>query len=184
MNKAHCLRRGQIRCGKNPDIDPSAFIAPSADIYGDVSIAENCSIWFHATVRAGAGSVSIGAGTNVQDNCVIHVDKGYSVTVGKKCHDRAQRDCARLQRWDNTLIGMGAIVLNARPSAKNCIVGAGALVTQNMQIPEGSLVYGSPAKIIRSVTEAEITSNLENAAHYVREGQEYAKHLGKRNAEP
>ena len=84
---------------KNPDIDPSAFIAPSADIYGDVSIAENCSIWFHATVRAGAGSVSIGTGTNVQDNCVIHVDKGYSVTVGKKCHDRAQRDCARLQRW-------------------------------------------------------------------------------------
>lgn len=68
---------------KNPDIDPSAFIAPSADIYGDVSIAENCSIWFHATVRAGAGSVSIGTGTNVQDNCVIHVDKGYSVTVGK-----------------------------------------------------------------------------------------------------
>ena len=68
---------------KNPDIDPSAFIAPSADIYGDVSIAENCSIWFHATVRAGAGSVSIGAGTNVQDNCVIHVDRGYSVTVGK-----------------------------------------------------------------------------------------------------
>ena len=131
---------------KKPDIDPSAFIAPSADIYGDVSIAENCSIWFHATVRAGAGSVSIGAGTNV-----------------------------------HTLIGMGAIVLNGASVGKNCIVGAGALVTQNMQIPEGSLVYGSPAKIIRSVTEAEITSNLENAAHYVREGQEYAKHLGKGN---
>ena len=136
---------------KNPDIDPSAFIAPSADIYGDVSIAENCSIWFHATVRAGAGSVSIGAGTNVQDNCVIHVDRGYSVTVGK-----------------NVTIGHSAIV-------HGCSVG------ENMQIPEGSLVYGSPAKIIRSVTEAEITSNLENAAHYVREGQEYAKHLGKGN---
>jgi carbonic anhydrase/acetyltransferase-like protein (isoleucine patch superfamily) len=82
---------------------------------------------------------------------------------------------------DNTLIGMGAIILNGASVGKNCIVGAGALVTQNMQIPEGSLVYGSPAKIIRSVTEAEITSNLENAAHYVREGQEYAKHLGKGN---
>ena len=82
---------------------------------------------------------------------------------------------------DNTLIGMGAIVLNGASVGKNCIVGAGALVTQNMQIPEGSLVYGSPAKIIRSVTETEITSNLENAAHYVREGQEYAKHLGKGN---
>ena len=154
---------------KNPDIDPSAFIAPSADIYGDVSIAKNCSIWFHATVRAGAGSVSIGADTNVQDNCVIHVDKGYSAIV---------HGCSV---GDNTLIGMGAIVLNGASVGKNCIVGAGALVTQNMQIPEGSLVYGSPAKIIRSVTEAEITSNLENAAHYVREGQEYAKHLGKGN---
>lgn len=82
---------------------------------------------------------------------------------------------------DNTLIGMGAIILNGASVGKNCIVGAGALVTQNMQIPEGSLVYGSPAKIIRSVTEAEIASNLENAAHYVREGQEYAKHLGKGN---
>ena len=78
---------------KNPDIDPSAFIAPSADIYGDVSIAENCSIWFHATVRAGAGSVSIGAGTNVQDNCVIHVDKGYSVTVGKMSRPGTARLC-------------------------------------------------------------------------------------------
>lgn len=166
---------------KNPNIDPSAFIAPSADIYGDVSIAENCSIWFHATVRAGVGSVSIGAGTNVQDNCVIHVDKGYSVTVGKNVtigHSAIVHGCSV---GDNTLIGMGAIILNGASVGKNCIVGAGALVTQNMQIPEGSLVYGSPAKIIRSVTEAEITSNLENAAHYVREGQEYAKHLGKGN---
>ena len=117
---------------KNPDIDPSAFIAPSADIYGDVSIAENCSIWFHATVRAGAGSVSIGAGTNVQDNCVIHVDRGYSVTVGKNVtigHSAIVHGCSV---GDNTLIGMGAIVLNGASVGKNCIVGAGALVTQNM----------------------------------------------------
>ena len=99
---------------KNPDIDPSAFIAPSADIYGDVSIAENCSIWFHATVRAGAGSVSIGAGTNVQDNCVIHVDKGYSVTVGKNVtigHSAIVHGCSV---GDNTLIGMGCNYLKRR----------------------------------------------------------------------
>ena len=104
---------------KNPDIDPSAFIAPSADIYGDVSIAENCSIWFHATVRAGAGSVSIGAGTNVQDNCVIHVDKGYSVTVGKNVtigHSAIVHGCSV---GDNTLIGMGAIVLNGASVGKS-----------------------------------------------------------------
>lgn len=117
----------------------------------------------------------------MQDNCVIHVDRGYSVTVGKNVtigHSAIVHGCSV---GDNTLIGMGAIILNGASVGKNCIVGAGALVTQNMQIPEGSLVYGSPAKIIRSVTEAEITSNLENAAHYVREGQEYAKHLGKGN---
>ena len=130
---------------------------------------------------ADSKSLTIGTGTNVQDNCVIHVDKGYSVTVGKNVtigHSAIVHGCSV---GDNTLIGMGAIILNGASVGKNCIVGAGALVTQNMQIPEGSLVYGSPAKIIRSVTEAEITSNLENAAHYVREGQEYAKHLGKGN---
>lgn len=103
---------------ENPDIDPSAFIAPSADIYGDVSIAENCSIWFHATVRAGAGSVSIGAGTNVQDNCVIHVDRGYSVTVGKNVtigHSAIVHGCSV---GDNTLIGMGAIILNGASVGK------------------------------------------------------------------
>lgn len=100
---------------------------------------------------------------------------GKNVTIG---HSAIVHGCSV---GDNTLIGMGAIVLNGASVGKNCIVGAGALVTQNMQIPDGSLVYGSPAKIIRSVTEAEITSNRENAAHYVREGQEYAKHLRKGN---
>ncbi len=166
---------------KNPYIDPSAFIAPSADIYGDVSIAENCSIWFHATVRAGAGSVSIGAGTNVQDNCVIHVDRGYSVTVGKNVtigHSAIVHGCSV---GDNTLIGMGAIILNGASVGKNCIVGAGALVTQNMQIPEGSLVYGSPAKIIRSVTEAEITSIWKMQPIMSGKDRNMQKHLGKGN---
>ena len=107
--------------------------------------------------------------------------RAYSVTVGKNVTIRAQRDCARLQRWGQYTDWNGCNCLKRRrPSAKNCIVGAGALVTQNMQIPEGSLVYGSPAKIIRSVTEAEITSNLENAAHYVREDRDSAKQSGER----
>ena len=168
-------------------LDSSGTIAESANIVkesvviGDVSIGAHSTVLFGAVLRGDDNPIIIGEGTNVQDNCVIHVDKGYSVTVGKNVtigHSAIVHGCSV---GDNTLIGMGAIVLNGASIGKNCIVGAGALVTQNMQIPEGSLVYGSPAKIIRSVTEAEIASNLENAAHYVREGQEYAKHLGKGN---
>lgn len=181
MNKAHCLRRGQLRCGKIRTLIRRRLLRPVQTYMGTFRSQKTAVSGSTQPCVPGAGSVLIGAGTNVQDNCVIHVDKGYSVTVGKNVtigHSAIVHGCSV---GDNTLIGMGAIVLNGASVGKNCIVGAGALVTQNMQIPEGSLVYGSPAKIIRSVTEAEITSNLENAAHYVQEGQEYAKHLGKGN---
>ncbi|MDO4293603.1 MAG: gamma carbonic anhydrase family protein [Eubacteriales bacterium] len=163
---------------KKPQIASSAFIAPDAAIYGDVRIGEECSVWFHATVRAGNGDVRIGARTNVQDNCVIHVDKDFSVRVGEGVtigHGAIVHGCSV---GDNSLIGMGAILLNGAVIGKDCIIGAGALVTQNTVIPDGMLVLGSPGKVVRRVRPEEMENNRENARHYVEEGREYKNELG------
>lgn len=166
---------------KKPEIAESAFVAPDAAVYGDVRIAAECSIWFHATVRAGEGSVSIGARTNVQDNCVIHVDKGFDVRIGQNVtigHSAIAHGCTV---GDNSLIGMGAIILNGAVIGKNCIVGAGALVTQNTVIPDGSLVLGSPARVVRTVREEELEANRRNADHYVTESREYQEYMQQNN---
>lgn len=166
---------------KKPKIAESAFVASDAAVYGDVRIAEECSIWFHATVRAGEGSVSIGAHTNVQDNCVIHVDKGFDVNIGCNVtigHGAIVHGCTV---GDNSLIGMGAIVLNGAEIGKNCIVGAGALVTQGTVVPDGSLVLGSPAKVVRKISEEEIEANRINADHYVKESREYREYMQQNN---
>lgn len=158
---------------KKPEIHPGAFVAPGAAVYGDVKIEDKCSVWFHATVRGERAPVMIGEGSNIQDNCVVHVDAGYGVTIGKNVtvgHGAIVHGC---RIGDNTLVGMGAIVLNGAVIGKNCIIGAGALVTQNTVIPDNSLVIGSPAKVKRQVTPEEAAANIANARHYVEEGQEY-----------
>ena len=113
---------------KTPNIHESAFIAPDADIYGDVTVGEDCSIWFHAVIRAETAGIAIGKGSNVQDNAVLHVDEGYPVQIGENVtigHGAIVHGCSV---GDNTLIGMGAILLNGAKIGRNCIVGAGALV--------------------------------------------------------
>lgn len=164
---------------KKPKIHPSAFIAPGAAIYGDVTVGEECSIWFHATVRGESAGICIGDGSNVQDNCVVHVDPGHTVEIGKNVtvgHGAIVHGC---KIGDNTLVGMGAIILNGAVVGKNCIIGAGALITQNTVIPDNSLVIGSPAKVTRRVTPQEAASNMTNARHYVEAGKEYAAYLSR-----
>lgn len=168
---------------KKPEIHPGAFIAPGAAIYGDVVIEDGCSVWFHAVVRGERAPVRIAEGSNVQDNCVVHVDQGFGVNIGKNVtigHGTIVHGC---RIGDNSLIGMGAILLNGCVIGKNCIVGAGALVTQNTIIPDYSLVIGSPAKVAREVTPEEAASNLSNARHYVQEGREYAQEKKDRDGE-
>ena len=158
---------------KTPQIDPTVFIAPNATVLGDVTIGVDCSVFFGAVVRAEHDAITIGGGTNIQDNCVLHVDEGFPLSVGQNVtvgHGAILHGCTV---GDNTLIGMGAIVLNGAVIGRNCIIGAGALVTQNTVIPDGSLAVGSPAKVRRPVTEAEIAANAASAAGYVTEGQQY-----------
>lgn len=159
---------------KIPQIDKTAFLAPDASVYGDVVIGPDCSVWFHATVRGEEAEIRIGRGSNVQDNAVIHVDAGYPVRIGENVtvgHGAIVHGCSV---GDNTLIGMGAILLNGCSVGRNCIIGAGALVTQNTVIPDNSLVMGSPGRVKREVKAEEVENSLRNADHYVKEGKEYA----------
>ena len=148
------------------------FIAPGAIVLGDVTLGEDVGIWYHATVRGDRSSIVIGDRSNIQDNAVVHVDAEHAVVIGKNVtvgHGAIIHGC---EIGDNTLIGMGAIIMNGARIGKNCIVGAGALVTQNARIPDNSLVLGNPAKIKRDVTEEEIALNLRNAESYVKEARQ------------
>lgn len=154
---------------KEPQIHSNSFIAPGAVVLGDVTISENCSIWYNTTVRANRASITVGAGSNIQDNAVVHVDEGYPVRIGEYVtigHGAIIHGCSI---GNDSLIGMGAILLNGAQIGKNCIIGAGALVTQNMIIPDHSMVIGSPAKVIRQITPDEVASNRRNANVYIQE---------------
>ena len=137
------------------------YIAEGAVVKGQVTMADGASVWYNATVRGDSEPIEIGRNSNIQDNAVVHVDLSHSVIIG---HSAIVHGCTI---GDNTLIGMGAIVLNGARVGKNCIIGAGALVTQGTDIPDGSLAFGSPAKVVRALTADEIEENHRNAMHYV-----------------
>ncbi len=160
---------------KTPVLGKHVYIAPGAIVRGNVTLGDNSSVWFNSVVRAEAGAAVIGAGTNIQDNCTLHVDHGADLYIGNQVtigHGAIVHGCT-IQ--DNALIGMGAIIMNHAVIGKNCIIGAGALVTQGSKIPDNSLVLGSPGKIIRAVTNDEIEHNRQNAAYYVKEAAAYAR---------
>mgnify|MGYP001025580357 FL=1 len=145
----------------------AAYISASALLSGDITLAEDASIWHHATLRADDGPIRIGRGSNVQDNAVLHMDPGGEVVLGEYVtvgHGAIVHGCSV---GDNTLIGMGAILMNHARIGCNCIIGAGTLVTQGMEIPDNSLVMGSPGRVRRMVTEEEVRTSRRNAEHYV-----------------
>ena len=161
---------------QKPKIDPSVFVAKGAVVLGDVTMDKNCSVWYNATVRSTESYITIGKGSNVQDNAVIHVSYDYPTIIGCNVtigHSAVIHGCTI---EDNALIGMGAIVLNGAKIGKNCIIAAGALIPQNKEIPDNSLVMGTPGKIVRQVTEEEIVQNRENAEHYISERLIYAEY--------
>lgn len=153
----------------------AAFVAENATVRGDVTVGKGSSIFFGAVVRTELVPITIGEDTNIQDNCILHTDAGFPLTVGSGCtigHGSILHGCTV---GDNTLIGMGTTVLNGAVIGRDCIVGAGSLVPQGMVIPDGSMAFGSPAKIRRPLTEEEIAYNRGTAALYCREAAEYAE---------
>ncbi|MBR6626772.1 MAG: hypothetical protein IKL04_02180 [Lachnospiraceae bacterium] len=154
---------------------PCHFIAPEAVIKGDVSLGHKVSVWHHAVVRGDRGSVRIGDGSNVQDHVTVHVSAGHSVNVGVNVtmgHGAIIHGCTI---GDNTLVGMGAILMDGCIIGRNCIIGAGTLVTQNTVIPDNSLVLGNPGKVKRQVTEEEIEHSIANALLYMQEAEAVAR---------
>lgn len=160
---------------KKTKLPLAAFVADSATVRGHITANKGSSIYFGAVLRSESETIEIGEDTNIQDNCVLHTDTGFPMTIGRGCtigHAAILHGCTI---GDNTLIGMGAIVLNGAKIGQNCIIGAGALVPQGMEIPDGSLAFGSPAKVRRALTEEEIAANRAAAAFYCREAAEYAE---------
>jgi len=154
---------------KDLQLDETAVIAAGAVVLGEVTVGAQTGIWYNAVVRGDRAPVVIGSYSNVQDNAVIHVGTGFPVQIGDYVtigHGAIVHGC---QIGDNSLIGMGAILMNGAVIGKNCVIGAGALVTQGMQIPDNSLVIGNPGKVKRQVTEEEIQANRKNAVLYAEE---------------
>lgn len=163
--------------GKTPQIDASAWVAPDANVIGNVVLEEKTSVWFGTTIRGDNEAITVGAGSNVQENCVFHTDIGFPLSIGKNCtigHKVMLHGCTI---DDNSLIGMGATVLNGAKIGKNCLIGAGALITENKVIPDGSLVMGAPGKVVRTLDEKAIQALTASALHYQENAARFAQDL-------
>ena len=157
--------------------DGDFWVAPDANVIGKIRLHTGASVWFGATLRGDNECIDIGAGSNVQENSVLHTDIGFPLTIGRNCtigHKAILHGCTI---GDQSLIGMGAIVLNGAQIGRNCLIGAGALITEGKIIPENSLVVGAPGKVVRSLTEAEIEGLLASATGYQTNMRRFAKGL-------
>jgi carbonic anhydrase/acetyltransferase-like protein (isoleucine patch superfamily) len=164
--------------GVAPRLAPGfVWVAETAVVIGDVALGEDVGVWFGSVLRGDNEPIVIGEETNIQENCVFHTDPGFPVTVGRGCtigHNAIVHGCSI---GDNSLIGMGAIVLNGAKIGRNCLVGAGALVTERAQIPDNSLVIGAPAKVLRQIDAKGEAMLRKTAEHYVARARHFAAKL-------
>jgi len=157
---------------KFPDGD-DYWIAPDANLIGNVTIESGVSIWFGATLRGDTEPLKVGEGSNIQENCVVHADPGFPVIIGADCtigHKAMIHGCSI---GDGTLVGMGATILNGAEIGRGCLIGAGALITEGKVIPGGSLVMGMPGKIVRDLDDDAMARNLASASGYRKRMRRY-----------
>ncbi len=152
---------------RTPSIDPSAWVADSAHVIGSVTLGADASVWFGAILRGDTELLDVGRGSNVQDGSVLHADDGQPLTIGEGVtigHLVMLHGCTI---GDNSLVGIGSVILNGARIGRNCLVGARALVTEGKTFPDGSLIVGSPAVAVRTLTEVQIEGLRQSARHYV-----------------
>ena len=157
----------------SPSIPESAYVADSAQVMGNVRLGAHSSIWFGVIIRGDTEYIHIGEGSNVQDASVLHADFGVPLTIGNYVtvgHKVMLHGCTI---GDESLIGMGAIVLNNAKIGKNCLVGAGSLVTEGKEFPDGSVIMGSPAKVVRSLSPEHMHNMRMTAQHYIENALRY-----------
>lgn len=163
--------------GLAPEIAANAWIADTAVLIGKVVVEDEANIWFGAVLRGDNEEIRVGRGSNVQENCVLHTDMGYPLTIGAQCtigHKAMLHGCTI---GDGSLIGMGAVVLNGAKIGRGCLIGAGALITEGKDIPDGSLVMGAPGRVVR-VLDAEAQARLLMSARgYQANARRFAKGL-------
>jgi carbonic anhydrase/acetyltransferase-like protein (isoleucine patch superfamily) len=165
--------------GQNPDMAPAGacYVAETAVVIGKVRIKTGASVWFGAVLRGDNEWIEIGERTNIQDNCTLHTDPGFPLTVGEGCtigHNAILHGCSI---GHNTLVGMGAVLLNGAQIGSNCIIGAGALVGEKKTVPDNTLVVGSPARKLRDNDEAAVKLIAKSAEIYFNRWQNYAANL-------
>lgn len=167
--------------GQGPDLpaDGNYFIADSADVIGKIRLKAQASVWFGAVLRGDNEWIEIGEGSNVQENCTCHTDKGFPLTIGKDCtvgHNVILHGCTI---EDGALIGMGSIVMNGARIGKNSIVGAGSVITEGKEFPENSLIIGSPARVIRTLSPEQVTAMGSAARFYAANGPRFKQGMKK-----
>lgn len=158
---------------ENPVIHPDAFIAPGAIVVGAVAIGEGASFWYQCVARGDINRIRIGPRSNIQDGTVIHVSDDFPAVIGADVSVGHRAIIHACEIGDGTLVGMGAIVMDGAVIGPRCIIGAGALVTKGMQVPEGSLLVGSPARVARMLTDEEMAQNIALAGKYVEVARRY-----------
>tara|TARA_R110002020_G_scaffold95057_4_gene228259 strand:- start:47 stop:583 length:537 start_codon:yes stop_codon:yes gene_type:complete len=160
--------------GRTPSLDETAFVAAGARIVGAVRLEQSASVWYNAILRADRDTITIGAGSNIQDNVSVHVDSGHPVTIGRDVsvgHNAVVHGCTI---GDGSLIGMGSVVLSGAVIGAGCLIAGGAVVLEGTVVPGGSLVAGVPAKVRRALTDEERAGLLRNAEVYVMLSAEHA----------
>ncbi len=166
-------RLGDLRV----ETHPQSWVAPNATLIGKVRLQAGASVWFNAVLRGDNELIDIGENSNVQDGTVMHTDMGSPLTIGQGVtigHNAMLHGCTV---DDYSLIGINAVILNGARIGKHCIIGANALIPEGKEIPDGSLVMGSPGKVVRELTDAQKKMLEASAAHYVHNAQRYARDL-------
>ena len=163
--------------GISPTMAPSAYVAPSASVIGNVFLADNSSVWFGAILRGDNEAISIGQSSNVQDGAVMHTDPGFPLVLGSQVSVGHQAMLHGCTVGEGSLIGIQAVVMNAAVVGKGCLVGAGAVLTERKVFADGTLILGAPGKVVRDLTEEERANLSKVAANYASRATYYRSHL-------
>lgn len=162
-----------------PEVADSAWVADSAEVMGKVVLEDGASVWFGAVLRGDNETIHVGAGSNIQENSVLHTDIGQPLTLGRNVTVGHQVMLHGCTVGDNALIGIGAVVLNGARIGNNCLVGAGSLVTEGKEFPDGSLIVGSPARVARALTPEQIAGLQRSAEGYQQTARRFKAGLKK-----
>ena len=162
-----------------PAIHETAWVADNAQVLGNVQLAQDSSVWFGVVIRGDMDAISVGRGTNIQDNSVLHADHGMPLTIGDNVSIGHQVMLHGCTIGDGSLIGIQAVILNGARIGKNCLVGAGSLVTEGKEFPDNSMIFGSPAKAVRQLSAEQIEGLKMISDHYVENARRYKSRLKK-----